>query len=86
MGCGAGHRGAGAESYLGSGYLLQALVATFGQSLSLVRGMLITMATSSVGLVAGGLAYAAATYRWVRGSGAIAEGAVLTRRCTGFVA
>jgi uncharacterized membrane protein YbhN (UPF0104 family) len=64
-------------SYLGSGYLLQALVAMFGQRLSLARGTLITMATSSIGLVAGGLAYAAATYRWVRGNGVSAEGAVL---------
>ncbi|MGA9350978.1 MAG: UPF0104 family protein, partial [Anaerolineae bacterium] len=64
-------------SYLGSGYLLHTLGAMFGQRLSLVRGMLITMATSSVGLVAGGLAYATATYRWVRGSGVSAEGAVL---------
>ena len=64
-------------SYLGSGYLLRALVAMFGQRLSLIRGTLITMATSSIGLVAGGLAYAAATYRWVRGNGVSAEGAVL---------
>ncbi len=64
-------------SYLGSGYLLQALVAMFGQRLSLARGVLITLATSSAGLVAGGLAYATATYRWVRGSGVNAEGAVL---------
>jgi uncharacterized membrane protein YbhN (UPF0104 family) len=64
-------------SYLGSGYLLQALVAMFGQRLSLARGVLITLATSSAGLVAGGLAGATATYRWVRGSGVNAEGAVL---------
>jgi len=64
-------------SYLGSGYLLRALVAMFGQRLSLIRSTLITMATSSIGLVAGGLAYAAATYRWVRGNGVSAEGAVL---------
>jgi uncharacterized membrane protein YbhN (UPF0104 family) len=64
-------------SYLGSGYLLRALVAMFGQRLSLARGVLITLATSSAGLVAGGLAGATETYRWVRGSGVNAEGAVL---------
>jgi len=64
-------------SYLGSGYLLQALVAMFGQRLSLIRGTLITMATSSIGLVAGGLGYATAIYRWVRGNGVSTEGAVL---------
>jgi uncharacterized membrane protein YbhN (UPF0104 family) len=64
-------------SYLGSGYLLRTLVAMFGQRLSLACGMMITLATSSVGLVGGGLAYATATYRWVRSSGASAEGAML---------
>jgi uncharacterized membrane protein YbhN (UPF0104 family) len=65
-------------SYLGSGYLLQAIVATAGQRLSVVRGTLITMAAYSVGLVAGGsVGIAAATYRWVSGSGVSAEGAVL---------
>lgn len=65
-------------SYLGSGYLLQAIVAVVGQRLSLIRGVLITTASSSIGLVAGGLIVSvAATYRWARGSGVSTEGAIL---------
>lgn len=65
-------------SYLGSGYLLQAIVAVVGQRLSVVRSTLIATAAYSVGLVAGGMVgNAAATYRWVRGSGVNAEGGVL---------
>lgn len=65
-------------SYLGSGYLLRAIVAVVGQEFSVVRGALITAAASSIGLVAGGLlAGVAATYRWVRSSGVSVEGAIL---------
>jgi uncharacterized membrane protein YbhN (UPF0104 family) len=65
-------------SYLGSGYLLQAIVATAGQRLSVIRGTIVTMAAYSVGLVAGGsVGIAAATYRWVVGSGVGGEGALL---------
>jgi uncharacterized membrane protein YbhN (UPF0104 family) len=65
-------------SYVGSGFLLQAIVVVVGQRLSVVRGILITMAASSIGLVAGGMVgNAAATYRWVRRSGVSAEGAML---------
>ena len=65
-------------SYAGSGFLLQAIVAVVGQRLSVVRSMLITMAASSIGLVAGGpVGNAAATYRWTRGNGVSREGAVL---------
>jgi uncharacterized membrane protein YbhN (UPF0104 family) len=65
-------------SYLGSGYLLQALAAVSGQRLSLLRGTAIFAASVSVGLVGGGpMGSIAMTYRWMRGSGAGGEGAVL---------
>jgi hypothetical protein len=65
-------------SYLGSGYLLQAIVSVVGQRLTVVNGALITAAASIFSLVAGGLlGSVAATYRWVRGSGVSAEGAIL---------
>jgi uncharacterized membrane protein YbhN (UPF0104 family) len=65
-------------SYVGSGFLLRAIVSVVGQRLSVVRSMLITTAASSVGLVAGGqVGSAAATYRWTRASGISREGAVL---------
>jgi len=65
-------------SYLGSGYLLQAIVTIVGQRLSVVYGTVITTAASSIGLVAGGLVGSvAATYRWLRDSGVSAEGAIL---------
>jgi uncharacterized membrane protein YbhN (UPF0104 family) len=67
-----------ALSYAGSGVLLRAIVATVGGRLSVVRGTLITTAAYSIGLVAGGMVgNAAATYRWLRGSGVDAEGALL---------
>jgi len=65
-------------SYVGSGFLLRAIIAVVGQRLSVARSMLITMAASSIGLVAGGpVGNAAATYRWTRASGISKEGAVL---------
>lgn len=65
-------------SYVGSGFLLRAIVTVVGQRLSVVRSVLITMAASSIGLVAGGqVGNAAATYRWTRASGVSREGAVL---------
>jgi uncharacterized membrane protein YbhN (UPF0104 family) len=70
--------GAQVLSYLGSGVLLQAIVAMTRDRLSVMRGMLITAASYSLGLVAGGMVGSgAARYRWVRGSGASAEGALL---------
>jgi hypothetical protein len=65
-------------SYLGSGYLLNTIVAVVGQRLSVVRGTLIFTAASSIGLAGGGpVGNVTATYRWVRGSGVSAEGALL---------
>ena len=70
--------GAQVLSYLGSGVLLQAIVAMTGDRLSVVRGTMITTASYSVGLVGGGLVGSgAATFRWVHGSGVSAEGALL---------
>ncbi len=64
--------------YMGSGYLLHSIVATVNQKLSVPRGVLITLAAASVGLLAGGpLGNGAATYRWVRKLGVSAEGSGL---------
>jgi len=65
-------------SYLGSGFLLRAIVVVVGQRLSIARGTLIITASYSIGLVAGGMVGgAAATYRWLRDSDVSAEGALL---------
>jgi uncharacterized protein (TIRG00374 family) len=54
-------------SYLGSGYILHAILAANGQRLSVFLGALITLASASVGLVAGGWVSAAATtYGWIQ--------------------
>lgn len=54
-------------SYLGSGYMLYAILDNNQQKLSMLKGTLITMASYSIGLVAGGwVGGAAATYGWVR--------------------
>lgn len=67
-----------ALSYVGSGLVLRATVAVVGQRLPVARGTLITLASASTGLVAGGaVGNAAATYRWTRGNGVSNEGALL---------
>lgn len=56
-----------ALSYLGSGFMLHAILDTNQQKLSILKGTLITMASVSIGLVAGGwVGGATATYGWVR--------------------
>lgn len=56
-----------ALSYIGSGYTLHAILNTNQEQLSVFRGVLITMAATSIGLVAGGwVGGAAATYGWIR--------------------
>jgi uncharacterized protein (TIRG00374 family) len=56
-----------AFSYIGSGYTLHALLDTNQERLPVFEGILITMASYSIGLVAGGwVGGAAATYGWVR--------------------
>lgn len=68
-----------AVSYLGSGMLLTAIAAMTGDRLPVLRGTLITAASNSVGLVAGGLVGSGASaYRWVRHSGVSSEGALLS--------
>ncbi len=65
-------------SYLGSGYLLRGIASLSGQPLSPFRGMMITAASYSIGLVAGGLVgSSAATYRWMRVSNVSVEPAML---------
>ncbi len=56
-----------ALSYLGSGFTLHAILDSNREKLSTGRGVLITLAAASIGLVAGGwVGTAAATYGWVR--------------------
>jgi uncharacterized protein (TIRG00374 family) len=67
-----------ALSYLGSGYLTCATVGLFGERLGLRRGLVIALAASSVGEVAGGtVSSGAATFGWVRAAGASTEAATL---------
>lgn len=56
-------------SYLGNGYLLHSILKSNQQQFSITRGALISAASQSIGLVAGGwLGGAAATYGWIRKS------------------
>ncbi len=65
-------------SYLGTGYLIYSVVSIVNQHLSVLKGVLITLAASSIGMLAGGtFGNAAATYRWVRKYGVSAEGSGL---------
>lgn len=67
-----------ALSYLGSGVLLRGVCEAAGQRLSLIRSVLITLAGSSVALIAGGmLGSVAAIYTWARKAGVNSEGALL---------
>ncbi|MCJ7736663.1 MAG: YbhN family protein [Anaerolineae bacterium] len=65
-------------SYLGNGYMLQALVGVTEEHITLLKGTTISVAAASIGLVAGGMVgSAAATYRWMRGNGIGKQGALL---------
>jgi len=65
-------------SYLGTGYLIHSVVAIVNQHLSVLKGVIISLAASSIGMLAGGtFGNAAATYRWVRKYGISAEGSGL---------
>lgn len=65
-------------SYLGSGYLIHSVVKIVNQNLSMLKGVMITLAAASIGMLAGGtFGNAAATYRWVRRYGVNAEGSGL---------
>jgi uncharacterized protein (TIRG00374 family) len=65
--------------YVCLGYLIHAIVEVGGQRLPVMRGTLVAMGASSIGLIAGGaVGNAAATYKWVQSSGVSREGAALT--------
>lgn len=65
-------------SYLGAGYLINSVVAKVNQTIPILRGVIITLAAASIGMLAGGpFGNAAVTYRWVRKYGVSAEGAGL---------
>jgi uncharacterized protein (TIRG00374 family) len=67
-----------ALSYLSSGYLLRGIASLGGQDLPAARGMMITAASYSIGLVAGGLVgSSAAAYQWMRASKVDPEPAML---------
>lgn len=56
-----------ALSYMGSGYVLYSLVAIFKQKLSVGRGILMTLAAYSMGLLGGGwVTTGTMTYQWLR--------------------
>jgi hypothetical protein len=63
---------------VGLGYLLHAAADIVRDRLPLLRAILISVAASDIGLVAGGaVGNAAGIYRWSRGSGMSKEGALL---------
>lgn len=65
-------------SYLGAGYLINSVVAKVNQTIPILKGVIITLAAASIGMLAGGpFGNAAVTYRWVRKYGVSAEGAGL---------
>lgn len=65
-------------SYVGAGYLLHAIARLVGARVAILRGMLITLAASSLGLLGSGtMGFGAASYRWMRKSEVSAEGAML---------
>jgi len=72
-------------SYVGSGYILKAIVSLSGGVFSLVRGSLIVLAATSLGMVAGGIVgNAAATYRWMNKEGVVPQEAGLAGTIPGF--
>jgi uncharacterized protein (TIRG00374 family) len=74
-----------ALSYLGSGYLLRALVSLSRSSLSAVKGAMITLAAASFGTVAGGMVGStAATYRWLQKENVNSEAATLAGTIPGL--
>lgn len=65
-------------SYAGSGIVLQSLASTFKHRLSIGRGVLITLAAYSIGLLGGGwVTTGAVTYQWLRDLGVKAQPASL---------
>jgi uncharacterized protein (TIRG00374 family) len=65
-------------SYLGSGLLLQSILAIAHQNVSLWLNTLIVLGSTSIGMVAGGMiGSSAAIYRWTSGGKGSMEGATL---------
>lgn len=65
-------------SYIGSGYLLKVILDLGKSSFSIFRGILITLAAASIGLLIGGWVSATATtYYWVSKSENVSEEAAL---------
>jgi glycosyltransferase 2 family protein len=65
-------------SYLGSGFLLQSILAIAYQKVSLWRSTLIVLGSYSIGMVAGGMiGTTASIYRWTSGGKGSMEGATL---------
>ena len=65
-------------SYLGSGFLLQSLLASAHQKVTLWRSTLIVLGSYSIGMVAGGtVGSSAAIYRWTSEGEGNMEGATL---------
>jgi uncharacterized protein (TIRG00374 family) len=66
------------SSYLGSGFLLQSILAIAHQKVSLWLNTMIVLGSYSIGMVAGGLiGSSAAIYRWTSGGKGSMEGATL---------
>ena len=73
-------------SYLGSGYVIQSLIAITSRRISLARSTAITLAAASIGLVAAGLVgSSAAIYRWVSSKKDNPEGALLAGLLPGLL-
>lgn len=65
-------------SYIGSGYLLKVILNLGKSSFSIFRGILITLASASIGLLMGGwVSSAATTYYWVSKNEDVTEEAAL---------
>jgi glycosyltransferase 2 family protein len=65
-------------SYLGSGFLLQSILAIAHQKVSLWRNTLIVLGSYSIGMVAGGMiGTTVSIYRWTSGGKGSMEGATL---------
>lgn len=65
-------------SYVALGYMMKRIVGLTGQVLTLHRAFGVTLASGSVGLVAGGLVgIGGSSYRWLRDAGIRPEGALL---------
>jgi glycosyltransferase 2 family protein len=66
-------------SYVGNGVITRELVNSAHRHFTIMRGLMISLASTSIGMVAGGMfGAAAATFRWVKSYGGGNEGASLS--------